>query len=214
MADASPTTRLANVITGYLDEFKKDVYTALPAVIEAYSPTTQSAAVRPLLQSEDLPHALIYGVPVQFSSGGGASLTFPVKAGDQCLLVFSMLPLDSWVSGDGSDKKVSNKRSHDITDAFAIMGIGTHNRNFNPDPNNVRLQYGELTFTFAKDGKATLEGSLHVTKDITTDENIRAEKEMFASNITMHDSGVDFNSHVHHYYWMDGPGEADSQKAQ
>ncbi|AXN57386.1 putative baseplate assembly protein [Erwinia phage Panisse] len=214
MAYASPTSRLANVISGYLDEFKKELYTALPAVVEFYNPKTQSASVRPLIQVDELPNPLIHGVPIQFPSGGGASLTFPVKAGDQCLLIFSMLPMDAWMSGDGSMKKVNNRRSHDITDAFAIVGVGTNNKNFNPDPDKVRLQYGELVFTFAEDGSAVLEGSLHVTKDITSDANIRAEKEMFASNITMHDSGVDFNSHVHHYYWTDGSGEANSQKAQ
>ena len=212
---ASPSSRLSNVITDYLDEFKKDIYTALPAVVISYGALTQTATVRPLIQAdEDLPNPTISGVPVQFPSGGGAALTFPVKAGDQCLLIFSMLPTDTWVVGDGSDKKVSNRRSHDITDAFAIMGIGTKSRNFNPDPKNVCLKYGELTFTFQEDGKAILDGELIVTKNITSNKDIRADGEMFATNITMHETNVNFNDHVHHYYWTDGGGEANSQKAE
>jgi phage baseplate assembly protein gpV len=60
-------------------------------------------------------------VPVIFPRGGGCTLTFPVKAGDECLLIFADRCIDFWWQNGGVQKPV-DLRMHDLSDAFAIVG--------------------------------------------------------------------------------------------
>lgn len=203
--------RNSTVLTNYLDDFKKELYTSIPAKIVAYNPETQQCSAQPLLYVDDLEMPTITGIPVIFPSGGGGVLTFPVKTGDKCWLSFSMLPLEQLATGDSNQAvSVNGKRSHDISDCVAFVGFSSAKQNFKPDPDNVQLKFGSLSFTFQEDGKAILEGSLHVTKEITTDKTVYAKEGIYGENFYNHD-GLDFNSHQHHYYWTSSSGEDETQ---
>jgi len=99
----------------------------LPGKIDSFDPATQKANVKPLLfesyvdangveKSESLP--VVPSVPVVFSRGH----TFPVSAGDTCMLLFCDRSLDVWLAR-GGDVDPLDVRRHDLTDAVAIMGL-------------------------------------------------------------------------------------------
>jgi phage baseplate assembly protein gpV len=67
----------------------------------------------------DLP--LLVDVPVIFPRGGGVTLTFPVKAGDECLVVFADRCVDFWWQSGGVQEPVSD-RQHHLADGFALVG--------------------------------------------------------------------------------------------
>jgi hypothetical protein len=70
----------------------------------------------------DLPQ--VPDVPIQFPGGGGASLTFPIKAGDEGLLMISTRSTDSYQqSGDGQPPV--DLRPHDLSNCYAMMGSRT-----------------------------------------------------------------------------------------
>lgn len=71
------------------------------------------------IQSAPLP--LLTDVPVIFPRGGGCTITFPVKAGDECLVVFSDRFIDFWWQNGGIQEPV-DPRQHDLSDAFAFVG--------------------------------------------------------------------------------------------
>lgn len=107
------------------------VWTALPGIIESFDAATQTAVVQPAVQGQftasdgtvmlvDLP--LIPDVPVQFPSGGGFTLTFPVSAGDECLLVFASRGIDAWHALGGVQQPTAARR-HALSDAFAMVGV-------------------------------------------------------------------------------------------
>lgn len=61
-------------------------------------------------------------VPVIFLGGGGFSVTWPIAAGDECLLIFHDRAFDNWfTNGAGLPPPVGNL--HDISDAFCIVGL-------------------------------------------------------------------------------------------
>ena len=61
-------------------------------------------------------------VPVVFWGGGGISMTWPVAAGDECLLVFHDRDIDNWFL-NGAGQPPLSARVHDFADAFAIVGL-------------------------------------------------------------------------------------------
>lgn len=109
---------------------RASLQTALPGIIVSFDPVKVTAVVQPALRAVqqgadgaysglDLP--VLPDVPVVFPHAGGATLTFPVKPGDECLLIFAARCIDAWWQSGGVQFPVE-PRMHDLSDAFAILG--------------------------------------------------------------------------------------------
>ncbi|HCO0934228.1 Gp138 family membrane-puncturing spike protein [Escherichia coli] len=103
---------------------------AMPGIIQSFDPDAVTAVVQPAIKgaeqdesgaevSVNLP--LLVDVPVIFPRGGGCTLTFPVKAGDECLVIFADRCIDFWWQSGGIQEPV-DERMHDLSDAFCIVG--------------------------------------------------------------------------------------------
>ncbi|KFC08315.1 putative phage protein [Trabulsiella guamensis ATCC 49490] len=103
---------------------------SMPGIVQSFDPGTVTAVVQPAIkgyepdsngvnQSTTLP--LLVDVPVIFPRGGGCTLTFPVKAGDECLVIFADRCIDFWWQSGGVQEPVDD-RMHDLSDAFCIVG--------------------------------------------------------------------------------------------
>jgi len=104
---------------------------AMPGIIMSFDETEQTATVQPAItenirlgqdEAKPTPLPLLTDVPVCFPRVGGYCLTFPVKEGDECLLVFSDMCIDGWWQSGGVQDQVETRR-HDLSDAQAILGI-------------------------------------------------------------------------------------------
>jgi hypothetical protein len=60
--------------------------------------------------------------PVIFLNGGGGRLTFPIVAGDTCLIMFNDRDIDSWFQ-NGNTLIPPSMRMHDLADGFVLVGI-------------------------------------------------------------------------------------------
>lgn len=107
------------------------LWTALPGIVVSFDPALMTCSVQPaimaLQQSPDgsaqfvkLP--VLVDCPVMFQGGGGFTLTFPVAAGDECLVVFASRCIDSWWN-DGKVGVQSELRMHDLSDGFVLAGV-------------------------------------------------------------------------------------------
>ena len=94
------------------------------------SPDAVTAVVQPAIRSVETDndgnrvtknYPLLVDVPVVFPRGGGCTLTFPVKAGDECLVIFADRCIDFWWQNGGVQEPVDD-RVHDLSDAFCIVG--------------------------------------------------------------------------------------------
>ncbi len=103
---------------------------SLPGIIQSFDPETVTCVVQPAIKgtvpnksgdpvSSDM--TLLMDVPVMFPRGGGCTLTFPIKPGDECLIVFSDRCTDFWWQSGGVQEPADD-RQHDLSDAFAIVG--------------------------------------------------------------------------------------------
>lgn len=113
-----------------LDGRQAEIWTALPGIFQSFDPEALTAAVQPAIRGEvvgetgaaravDLP--LLVDVPVVFPHGGGYSLTFPIRRGDECLVVFASRCIDAWWQSGGVQSP-AEARMHDLSDGFAIPG--------------------------------------------------------------------------------------------
>lgn len=107
-----------------------EVWTALPGIVQSFDPQAMTVAVQPsvkgVLTASDgttrtVPLPLLVDVPVVFPSGGGFTLTFPVREGDECLAVLASRCIDAWWQSGGVQEPLE-PRMHNLSDAFAFVG--------------------------------------------------------------------------------------------
>lgn len=113
-----------------LARLQSQIWTALPGIVDSYDPAAVTVVVQPTVKgligtpdgntrAQDLP--LLPDVPVCFPRGGGVTLTFPIKPGDECLVVFASRCIDGWWQSGGS-QLAPEFRMHDLSDGFALIG--------------------------------------------------------------------------------------------
>lgn len=118
-------------LTVALGAWQSKIHTAVPGIIQSFDPNSMTCTVQPAINGQvrdetgavttvELP--LLVDCPVQFPAGGGVTLTFPVKSGDECLVVFSSRCIDAWWQSGGIQVQ-AELRMHDISDGFALLGF-------------------------------------------------------------------------------------------
>lgn len=137
----------------------KDLHTCLPGIIASFDPDTQTASVQPAIQriftekgAVNLP--LCVDVPVAFPGGGDFFLTFPVKIGDECILMFSERAIDNWHVSGGTQAP-AEYRLHDLSDGIAIVGLNSQPNkisNFNATDTELRNRARNVRVTMKPDG--------------------------------------------------------------
>lgn len=106
------------------------VWTVLPGIIQSFDAQALTCEVQPAIQGKqvledgtvvavNLP--ILLDCPVVFPHAGGCSLTFPIKPGDECLVVFSARAIDFWWQLGGVQPP-AEPRMHDLSDGFVIPG--------------------------------------------------------------------------------------------
>jgi len=180
------------------------VWTMLPGIVQSYDATTQTATVQPAIQGNitapdgtvtavSLP--VITDVPVQFPSGGGFSLTFPVKAGDECILVFGSRGIDAWHALGGIQQPTA-ARKHNLSDAFAIVGIRSLPRSLSPAPSTTAVQLrndaGTALIEIQPSGhiRALAPAGFEVTGNMTVSGTITTPVDVIAGTVSL-------KTHIH-----------------
>lgn len=138
MPDQTMTLPVQTMAGGESDKFRSltekigsELRVAAPGIIQSYNAATNTATVQLAIREKvnqmdgttadtDLP--LLLDCPVMMPRGGGFALTFPVAAGDECLVVFADACIDSWWQSGGVQNQ-AEKRRHDLSDGIVIPGL-------------------------------------------------------------------------------------------
>lgn len=130
VSSQSRSGELSEVLRTERDKILSQLRVSMPGIIQSFDPETVTAVVQPAIrftQNDNNGNAathnypLLVDVPIVFPRGGGCTITFPVKEGDECLLVFGDRCIDFWWQSGGVQEPV-DQRQHDLSDAFAIVG--------------------------------------------------------------------------------------------
>lgn len=103
-------------------ELASSMHCALPGKVESFDPETQTVAVQPVLKRGLFSLPVIRDVPVFFPGSKDKAVTWPVSAGDECLLIFADSDIDRWFDS-GETEESSSARQHSLPDAFAFVGF-------------------------------------------------------------------------------------------
>ena len=103
-------------------EILSSLHCAMPGIVEAFDSETQTASVRPALKRKGIVLPIVRDVPVFFPGNRSGAVTWPVSAGDECLLVFADFDIDRWFETGEAEEPLS-ARSHGLSDAFAFVGF-------------------------------------------------------------------------------------------
>lgn len=150
------TPRLADVLLN----LKLDIFASLnchmPGIIQSFDPDACTCMIQPIFQRQlsdgtIITRPVLADCPVYFPAGGGARLTFPVKAGDQALILFQDRRIDEWCQS-GAQSLPADVRMHDISDGIVIVGLDPTG-DMGPVPTNkVQMSYHGSTFEIDASG--------------------------------------------------------------
>jgi len=122
------------------EKIGSELRVAAPGIIRAYNAGTNTATVQLAIREKvsqmdgttadtDLP--LLLDCPVMMPRGGGYALTFPVAAGDECLVIFADSCIDAWWQSGGVQNQLE-KRRHDLSDGIVVPGLWSLPRGISP----------------------------------------------------------------------------------
>jgi hypothetical protein len=112
-----------------------DLRVAMPGIIQSFDAVKQTVIVKPAIreriildgQVQMMEIPLLLDVPIMIPRAGGYALTLPIQEGDDCLVIFSDMCIDAWWQSGGVQNPLERRR-HDLSDAFAILGIWSQPR--------------------------------------------------------------------------------------
>lgn len=200
-----------------MESHQSHMWTSIPGIVAGVDLSAQTLSVQPSIQGSvtapdgsvqvvNLP--LLVDVPVVWPRAGGFALTFPIKAGDEVLVVFASRCIDAWWQSGGVGAQ-AEARMHDLSDGFAILAPTSQPKKFSGvSSSNVQLrdESGTTYVEITPGGAARVVGAtkiditaptinLNGTTNITGTTNIVGQVNQSGGGLVS--NGITFSSHKH-----------------
>lgn len=176
---------LSQMISEVVNSIRVSLHCVKIGEIVSFNKEKQTATVKVLhIQDENyntrleenLEYPLLGEVPVVVLQGGGAHITFPIKAGDQCLLLFCDYMIDNWwISGNASTSIVPRK--HDLSDAIAIVGLNALPNAIQDYSDYLHLQYNQNSSIVIGNNIDVNNDNIHLNGATKVKETLDVEKD-------------------------------------
>lgn len=183
------------------------MWTALPAIVTEVNLDKQTISAQSSIKGEfknqegeisyiNMP--LFQDVVLCFPRAGGYAITFPVRAGDEVLIVFSCRCIDSWWQSGGVNNIVPEFRMHDLSDGFALLAPTSQPKKLSGIPsdslqitNEDQTKFIEISpdkVTVQSDGDVDITGAnINLNGDITQN----ADNIYLNANVSIHITAPD-----------------------
>lgn len=159
------------------DQFRKIIYQALcdarfaiPCIVQSFDPVKQTITALPAICDKmnvptngvpvatDVPVMQPFtDLPICIPRAGNVAITLPVQAGDECLVIFSDMCINSWWQNGGANNAQEFKRRHDLSDGIAILGPWSQPnvlQNYNTQAVEMRTEDGTVKLALGPNGIA------------------------------------------------------------
>lgn len=159
-----------------LENFSFDLRVASPGIIQSFDSVKQTVKVLIALREQIVYNDLdpqwveipiLVDVPIVLPRAGGFTLTMPIQAGDECLVIFGDSCIDAWWAMGGIQNQM-DKRRHDLSDGFAILTPWSQPKvlpNYSIDTTQLRTDDGLAYVEVTKDFKVNIvaPGDVNIT---------------------------------------------------
>ena len=131
--------------------------TSIPAIVDEFDAATQRVSAIPAIRAKYvtpqnevkyIDYPKITNIPLAITKCPGLKITYPIKKGQNCTLIFSQRSIDNFIIAggiqnpfDGPDPTKTQIRCMDMTDAMCFPGIITSNEtitNYSTDAIEIR----------------------------------------------------------------------------
>jgi Phage protein Gp138 N-terminal domain len=154
-------------------QFDADLRVCVPAIVNSFDATTQLAEVQIAIQENVFLNLGITPVsikPLQMVQvgmfrAGGFSITFPVEAGDEGVVIFNDLCINAWKKSGGTQNNQEERRRHDLSDgifypmawsqARKLSGYSTSALQIQSDDGTTSISVSEGSIVLTPDGGTT-----------------------------------------------------------
>lgn len=156
------------------ERVSSELRVAAPGIIQSYDSATQTATVQLAIREKvsqmdgttkdtDLP--LLLDCPVMMPRGGGFVMTYPIEAGDECLVIFADACIDGWWQSGGVQNQ-SEKRRHDLSDGIVLPALWSQAKKLETVEAGVRITQegdGGAYLAITEDGFELKKGGAVIT---------------------------------------------------
>ncbi len=172
---ASPT--LASLLELFKDNLMMRLNCHQVGEIVSFDASTQTAEVKIKMLKmrngvlEDYP--ILVDCPCIVLGGGEGRITFPIQAGDGCIVMFNDRDIDNWYAG-GQTMLPRTERKHSFSDAIALVGIrNLQNKITDYFVNGVELKHSNSSIKL-KDGYIDIKGNVNIVQNTVDDNSLHA----------------------------------------
>lgn len=149
-----------------MDSEKAKTWTSAPAKVLSYDAAKQTVSVQLTTKSfikkpdgsqEAVDVPPLVDLPVQFPGGGGQTMTFPIKPGDEGLVIFSSRSPDSWQQsgGEKGGQVPTDSSNNSLSGGFFLPGFRSNPRalsNVSESETQIRSDDGNTKIGLSGDG--------------------------------------------------------------
>ena len=183
-----------------LDGRQSTMWTAMPCIVDSVDLEKMTISAQPTIQgvvenedgtTQNVNLPLLADVPIVFPSAGGFLITFPIKVGDEVLVVFAARCIDAWWQSGGIGRPME-ARMHDLSDGFAIPGPRSQPNvvpNISSTAVQIRNDAGTAYIQIEADGKVKIKST-----EVTVDGNLKVTGTVQGNTATV---PVGLTTHVH-----------------
>lgn len=187
---------------------QSDIWTAMPGIVQSVNLTAMTCVVQLAIQgryqgqdgsNQYINIAPLQDCPICFPSAGGFTITLPIKAGDEVLVIFASRCIDAWWQSGGYLNQALEIRMHDLSDGFVIPGPRSQKRlvaAISSTDLQIRNDAGTTYISITADGKIKLVSAseIDITGNLKVTGAITATGEVTAGFGT---SNIDLTGHKH-----------------
>lgn len=181
--------------------------TCIPAIVDEFDASTQRVSATPAIKYKHISpdgevtyidYPKITNIPLAIQRGNGVMITYPIKQGDVCTLIFSQRSIDNFLLEgniqkpyEGENPLTSTVRLMDMTDALCFPGVITNKEfisNYSTSAVELRNANGDVKVSLSPTVLTLTQGAANI-------ELSGGKIKMSASAVEI--NGKDWDTHKH-----------------
>lgn len=153
-------------INRMLEAIQFNMHVAIPCVVQKFDKVTRTVECQPTVRERMvdennkisyIQYPVLVNVPVCFPQTTNSGITFPIKRGDECIVIFQDVSIDNWWLKGNVQNPVEQRR-HDLSDGIAIFGVNNQAKEqIEYNDNALTLSYKNTTIKIT-DGNVFING--------------------------------------------------------